>query len=133
MFKRLGRRGAFLLTMGAVWVLYGYALLTTAAPPSLGRVLWIPLHTWGWIWITGGSAAMLFSWTRKVGRDSIGFVGIIIPAVGWASGFVYTWMFYDAARSWVSAAVWAAVSAMTIVVAGWPEPPQTHHGGSGGD
>jgi len=129
--ERLGRRGAFLLTLGAVWILYGYALLTAPAPGHLGHILWIPLHAWAWIWITGGFLGAVFAWC-KAGRDGIGFAGIILPVLGWASGYTYTWLFYDQPRSWINAAVWAAVSAMTIIAAGWPEPPKVHHGGSGG-
>lgn len=119
---RLGRRGAILLAFGAIYLVYGYALLT--APPRLGTLLYIDYHWWAWLWIGGGGLGILHSWARKPGRDTAGFVAIVAPPLVWTVGYIHLWIFGPdpGAQAWKAVGIWAALAIATMVCAGWPEP-----------
>lgn len=122
--QHIGRRGAILALFGFVWVMFGYSLLTV--PPALiaaAHLLGIGLETWAWVWVATGAVSLLFS-IRPAGRDAIGYAACVFMPCIWALGYLQMWISgsgFDP-RAWISFLVWAAVTGVTAVVAGWKEP-----------
>ncbi|GAA3384524.1 hypothetical protein [Streptomyces racemochromogenes] len=124
---KLGRRGAILSCYGLVWILYGYAQLITPQPDQRGLGLLLrlmPLEAWGWCWIVAGITALASAWAPP-GRDAAAFYALPLVVVPWMASYLVAWLDGGLPRGWVAAAVWAAITAPVLVVAGWPEPPRT--------
>lgn len=125
MRQALGRRGVILGALGTVWALYGYAQITTPLPDTSGiRVLlrlW-PLPVWGALWIGAGVAAIVAAWLPPR-LDAFGFLGLVLIVVPWTLSYLLSWWpLGDNPRGWVGAAIWGAMAAAVLVVAGWQEP-----------
>lgn len=125
--KRLGRRGAFLMAMGIAWVGLGYSILSVPAPPAQTTGLTIilaalPLHMWGWVWITAGTLGIAHSGVQDVGRDQVGFTALALPTAAWSAGYLADWLAFGGySRGWVTSLVYAALCASIVIAAGWPE------------
>ncbi|MEV5957313.1 hypothetical protein AB0M11_26690 [Streptomyces sp. NPDC051987] len=87
---RLGRRGPFLVFMGAGKVCWGAGMIV--APPSvagLGLLThFAPLHCWASVWILAGVVTFCSAWW-PFARDVWGFVAASVPPTLWA--FAYAW------------------------------------------
>lgn len=124
---QLGRRGAFLLSVGLAWVGLGYSILSTPAPPAQVTGLTVilsvmSLHSWGWVWTVSGILGIAFSGVRRVGRDQLGFTALAVPTAAWSAGYLADWLFIGGyPRGWVTATIYAALAASVIIAAGWPE------------
>lgn len=124
--RQLGRRGTILSCYGLIWTLIGYGQIITPQPDQRGlKVLLslMPLDAWGWCWIVAGAIALLCAWAPP-GRDTAGFVSLVLIVVPWMATYLVAWLLGDYPRGWVAAAIWAALVAPVLVVAGWPEPPR---------
>lgn len=89
--RRLGRRGPFLVFMGAGKVCFGASFIFDPPTATGGFALltrFAPLHCWAWVWIICGAAAFCGAWLR-FGRDGWGFVAASIPPALWA--WAYGW------------------------------------------
>lgn len=131
--SRLGHRGAFLLALGALWLLYGYGLLVTPLPPSAAAAyrtlldLW-PMGVWAWLWIAAGGTAVVCAWLRQP-RDWIGFAASFPLACAWGlSSLMSWWPLGDNPRGWIGAAVWVVFGGLIGAVVAWPEPPKERGG-----
>jgi hypothetical protein len=119
--ERIGRRGATLLFLAVLDVLYGYSQLATEAPARAFDLL-LPWEVWGWIWIGAG----LFIATGIFARqDWPQFTVAAGLKLCWGLLFIRVWLIDDVARGWVSVVIWLCFALFVVVVAGWPEP---HHG-----
>lgn len=124
---RLGRRGAFLILVGAVWILRGWDLLVEPSDGELLHQVVLSSAARGGAWIVTGTVAVLAA-VRSTGRDGLGFVALVVmPAVLLAS---HAWAGVQealgepvAGATWSGVVRWAAVIAVVLIVAGWPEPP----------
>lgn len=135
---RYGRRGAWLIILGAVWFVFGLGVLLDPIPPRPG-VLSDYLPAWvdaaGW-WVTGVVAVA--AGLRGDREDWWGHVALyVMPAVRLVS-FAFSWLlwlgssvvaatFPDAhvlgwAPGWYAASVWLLVSLMLRLIADWPNP-----------
>lgn len=110
-----------------MWLGYGYGQLVQP-PPSASRVgltlltSLLPYRYWAWLWILAAVIAFAAA-PRAAARDTHGFVALAAPPLLWTLTYLASWwplQVYD--RGWVAAAIWAAATAMVMVVAGWPEP-----------
>ncbi len=135
--RRVGRRGASLLSFGFVDEVIGVSLLDAQSRPVNTTAYEVierlaPLSVWALVWIVVGVVCATQAFTRD---DQIGFACAIAIKVVWASGFLAAWVIYDAYRGWVAAATWGVVAALVYLIAGWPEPrrrqPQSPPGGGG--
>lgn len=120
----LGRRGAFLVLFGAVYLLVGYSYLTlspvsvVAVRRSLHLALNVaPLTVWGWVWIAAGAAAVVCG-VFCVGRKGAGFATAVVMPALWAGVYLAGWLNNDIPRGWVSAAIYAALAGGVATVAG---------------
>jgi hypothetical protein len=124
--KRLGRRGAILLSYGGVWAIIGYGQITSPQPDQRGlRILLerMPLDAWGWLWVASGLIAIVSAWLPP-GHDWPGFLALPLMVLPWTASYLVAWLTGDFPRGWVAAVVWGAIAAPVLVVAGWREPPR---------
>jgi hypothetical protein len=151
---RYGRRGTWLIVLGAVWFVFGAGVLlnpTPVRPWVLTDYLPSVLDASGW-WISGAAAAWLG--LRGPGRDdSLGHAALcampLLRVLSFAASWVL-WVLSSAGESaglwrghigwapgWYSALVWVLVSLMLRLIADWPNPlrpiPHPPVGATGGE
>lgn len=125
LIRRVGRRGGFLLLIGAVWILNGLALATE--PPPLhqqGQELIVellaPLPAWGWVFVVGGILSIIYAFRKR--RDFPGYIGAIIPCVFWGSVEIVSFFLGLYNRGLIASFVWVLVTCLVLLVSGWAEP-----------
>lgn len=124
--ETLGRRGAILLSYGAVWALYGYAQIASPQPDQRGlqpALELMPLDAWGWLWVLTGLGAVVSAWLPQ-GRDWIAFLLLPLMVLPWMASYLIAWLAGDFPRGWVATLVWGVIAVPLLVVAGWREPPR---------
>lgn len=123
----LGRRGAILLSYGVVWSLIGYGQLISPQADRRGlKVLLdlMPLTVWAWCWIVAGLVAAVSAFLPQ-GLDWVGFLALPLIVFPWMLAYLVAWWPLGTfPRGWVAAAIYGALAAPVIVVAGWREPPR---------
>lgn len=126
LLRQLGRRGAFLLSFGAVWALIGYGQITSPPPDQRGLHLLtdrVPLEVWGWLWVTAGVVAILSAFLPQ-GSDRFGFLALAMIVTPWIISYLYAWWQGTFGRGWIAAALYGGLAIGIMVVAGWGEPPR---------
>lgn len=122
---RVGRRGAILLLIGGLVLMYGAGQLAQPIPDQRGirlMLLVMDLTYWSWTWIVAGALAIVCAFRRE-GRDWPGFTGLWLATVPWSMSFLASWWpLGDNPRGWISAAIFAAFGAVPLVIIGWDEP-----------
>lgn len=127
--RRIGRRGAALLSWAFVDVVVGWSLREpstrprgAAAAAAYRPILAIaPFGFWAWAWILVGAVCVVGACSRQ---DAPAFAAAIGIKLVWGGGLFAGWAFYGAYRGWVAAVTWLVLAALVSVIAGWPEPPQ---------
>lgn len=118
--RRIGRRGAFLLFLSLVDLLYGYSQLVN--PMAVVRVF--SHDGWGWLWIGVGVVLFAGAWVRK-DRAAFGLAAFIKAL--WAGMWVDVWISdVLVPRAWVSVAIWTGFAAIVCLVSTWPEVTTVH-------
>jgi DMSO reductase anchor subunit len=124
--RRAGRRGAALLVFAFIDVVLGWSLVDpstrkqTAALPMYAAIQKAaPLPVWGALWLAVAAVCVVFAFRR---RDAPAYACAVGIKLVWAVGFLASWAFYGAARSWLAAATWGVVAALVYLISGWPEP-----------
>lgn len=126
--SRLGYRGAFLLFLAAIDLLYGWAAMIhpTAESRLTSAFIWrdrfMPAEAWGSIWVVVGSALLISAFMRQ---DRIGYALAIALKIGWATVAALGGIIGHVQGAWSAVAIWGGVAGMTILVSGWPEPVRT--------
>lgn len=139
--EKYGHRGACLLGLGAVWVLFGISVMIDPQEPRafvLHEMLPVPLR--GALWIGSGLVAAWFGSRGAQHDDTWGMVALVLLpverlvsfAVSWAayvltSGLHNVWPSieprgYD--RGWYAAVLWMVIVILLRIIAGWPNPRQ---------
>ncbi|MGW6008687.1 hypothetical protein [Streptomyces sp. NPDC055210] len=123
-------RRAFLVTLGAGWVGYGYVGIirnprygTARGVDDLARLVPGGLATLGWMWVAAGAVAVLAGAVRGCPRvQAAGYSAVAVPAGLWAGLFATA-----AATSQPTAAgsawCWAAFTIGVLIVSGMDDPP----------
>lgn len=120
----LGRRGLVLVLFGVIYGLIGVNYmqgnLSPTAEANLALALrWLPIEAWGVAWLVGAGLALVAShWPP--GRDWWGYAVLSALSIAWcafsAAGAMY------GAQYWLSGALlYACLTAVLLIVAGWPE------------
>ena len=117
----VGFRGAFLLFLGLLDVIYGWSMFTEGGATGLVHqiTLFLPWQAWGILWIVVGASLLFgaFRWKDKqyfAVATSIKFL--------WAAFWFSAWYFDGVPRGWVSTIVWATFGMLVFIVSYWPEP-----------
>lgn len=124
--ERIGRRGAFLLFLTLLDVLYGVSILQV--PGALSRLhLVLSATGWGWWWIGTGVICCPAAFVR---RDRLAFSLAAFLKAAWAGAWVDVWISDDfVPRAWVSVVIWLAFAMIVLVVSSWPEVRSPHQKG----
>lgn len=120
---RVGRRGASLLFLALLDLVYALSLL--AVPPetraTAGFVFLVsvlPIQAWTAAWATVGliCAMQAFAW-----HDRVAFAAASSLKVVWGMVYLLGWALGDIPRGYVSAVIWLAFAGFVQVIAGWRE------------
>lgn len=152
---RIGRRGACLIVLSAVFGLYGSVILgdarhidlesTRSTLALMSNIL--PARAWGMVWITAAVIAFaqsLIPRTHTANGARSAFASLTFVSGVWGAGTIAADILYGglAVRPLLIGSVWLSVSALTIIIAGWQEDPRRYrrprrsgrpgHDGAGG-
>lgn len=119
---RVGRRGAFLLFLAVLDVLFGYSLIV--APEAFRAVsLFLPYPVWGWIWIGVGAVCAVSS---VLVRDRAAFTLAAAIKASWAAVMTEVWLNAGVPLGWRSVVFWAVFAVTVLIISSWPEydPPR---------
>lgn len=119
----IGRRGAFLLFLAMLDLIYAFALAfpTQQATDNSAYsflALIAPLYFWAILWAVCGLTCLYYAFQIK---DAPGFAVAMFIKVVWATLFLLGWMFADVERGYLSSAIWGAFAGLTAVIATWPD------------
>lgn len=115
---KIGRRGAFLLFLALVDILYGYSMMV-AGSPAIKLDLILDSTAWGWWWIATGIACLAGA---LLDRDRLFYGLAAFTKAAWAMTWVNVWIQDPAVpRAWVSVAIWGGFSGIVLVISTWPE------------
>ena len=124
---RLGRRGAFLASMGLLYMFLGYSYGFTDIPAFTYTQLAMPLmiipslHVWGALWMATGIAALINAWWPP-GRDGGGFIALEALSTVWGILNLFGGIFLDAPRALSLAWIFVVFSISILIVSGMPDP-----------
>ncbi|MCX5326263.1 hypothetical protein [Streptomyces sp. NBC_00120] len=125
---RLGRRGAFLVTLGAAWIGYGYG---TVSDPRYGTAQglsdvtkYVPLEALGWGWVVCGALGVVAA-LGGLRWQPFGFAAISTPAGLWGTAYTVTWASGGYPAAWASAAAWCGFALSIVWVSGLQECPHS--------
>lgn len=129
--SRLGRRGAALMILGAIFVLVGVETLFNSPAPDLDRFLLhtlIPFPINAALWIIPGGLAIWASLHRGPGPDGFGFNALVVPIIVRIVSYLFSfvaWLLGEGnyAFGLASVAIWTAILALVLIIAGWAEVP----------
>lgn len=127
--RTVGRRGAALLAFAFIDLVLGWSLLDAtghaqaeALPAYRAIREAAPLAVWGWAWLASAAACVIWAFRRE---DWPAFAAAVGIKLVWASGFLASWVVWDAPRGWLGAVTWGVIAALVFLISGWPEngPP----------
>lgn len=119
LIHRIGHRGAFLIFIGFLFVVYGSGITTD---PAIGipAVYIFSNDVWGWIFIPIG--AVVISGSLCVKNDRWFYMLAALMSAIWSSAWISMWFVHNhVPGAWALAAIWAADAAITLVVSSWRE------------
>jgi hypothetical protein len=121
-----GRRGSFLILFGLIYVAVGLSYIYAPNDsPVRQSMAWLPhltdLTFCGGVWATAGLIAGVHAFL-PIPKDRFGYMALAATAIAWTVAYMVSWGLGYADRGWVSAVVFAALGAATLVVSGMPNP-----------
>ena len=119
LIHKAGYRGAVLLFLAMLDILYGYSLIADPSAPLSYLNLVLPLHVWFYLWVGIGVFLLTGVLTRY---DRIHFALSAFLKAAWASAWLYVLIYQHFPRSWISVVIWAAFAILTVIISFWPEP-----------
>ncbi|MEV4096981.1 hypothetical protein [Streptosporangium saharense] len=116
---RLGQRGAFLLIIAMVDVVYAVGLAyippeTRATPAYTFLEALLPLPAWAILWAAVGAVCLVQAWTR---HDRVAYTVATGLKIGWAILHLGAWLAGAVPRGYVSAAIWLLAAGAVMIVA----------------
>lgn len=121
---RVGRRGAFLLFLAMLDLVYAYSLLFPAAEAARSASLRFvagvaPLWVWALAWFIPGVLCAVQAFRRS---DRAAFAAAMCIKVLWGGLFVAGSITGQIDRAYVGAVVWLAFALVVGLISTWPEP-----------
>jgi hypothetical protein len=126
--SRLGYRGAFLLFLAVIDLIYGWFLVhPTPESRNTTQFVWrdhiMAPEAWGTIWIVVGVALLFSAFMRQ---DRVGYALAVGLKVGWAFVAAAGGLSGHVQGAWTTVAIWGGFAALTVLESGRPEPLQSH-------
>lgn len=75
----------------------------------------VPLHVWGFVWVTAGGLMLVGIWHRVIARWALS-IGASLWAV-WALSYLVSWFTGDQSRAWVTAGAMATIAGSMWITA----------------
>jgi hypothetical protein len=127
-WRRLGRRGCFLLFLAMLDLVYAYSLYspptTARQSPSLVFFAHVaPLWVWALAWLIPGILCAVQAFTRN---DRAAFAGGMCIKVLWGTMYVVGGIAANLERAYVGAVIWLAFALVVGLISTWPEPTVEH-------
>jgi len=125
--RRIGRRGASLLFLALLDLIYAGGLL--ALPPEarsnpsyafLARLL--PLPIWAAIWGAVGLVCLVQAFAR---RDALAFTAASLLKAAWGTVYLVGWALGDIPRGWLASVIWYGFAIWLAIISGWREPDRS--------
>ena len=116
------RRGAFLLLIGGIYAVVGFAYaafdLSPNATAAYAMALTLaPMHVWGTVWcLSGVCAAVTGFWPPS--KDAWGFMVLAGWSALWAVLCACSTLFMASDRGWISGLIWGAFGGACMIVSG---------------
>lgn len=125
--SRLGYRGAFLLFLAIIDLVYGWTLIDpTRESRHTSQYLWrqeiMPNQAWGVIWWTVAVCLLISAFLRQ---DRIGYAMAVALKIGWAIVAALGGFNGHVQGAWASVSIWGGFAALTILESGRAEPLHT--------
>jgi hypothetical protein len=116
---RLGLRGAFLLGLAEVDLVYGAGLLfpseeTRHSSAYAWRQEFLPTEAWGAVWMAVGVFLITQAWSR---RDRPAFTVAIVIKLVWAVVAVGSWIAGPVGQGWQTAGLFFGFAWVALVMA----------------
>ncbi|MFI6883355.1 hypothetical protein [Streptosporangium canum] len=126
LIHRIGRRGASLLFLALLDVVYALSLLgappeTRASPGIAFLMLLLPLPVWAAVWGAVGALCLVQAFLRT---DRMAFAAASLLKVAWGTVYLLGWALGDVPRGYVTATIWLGFAAWVAIISGWREPAQ---------
>lgn len=127
--SRLGYRGAFLLFLALVDVVYGWFLINpTDESQRTSAYEWrahiMPPQAWGAIWLTVGVVLLISAFMRQ---DRIGYALAVALKVGWVFVAAAGGVVGRVEGAWTTVVIWGVFAGLTLLESGRPEPLHTEN------
>lgn len=123
--RRLSQRGAVLLILSAVDLIYAGALV--ASPPATRATdtyrlyaALFPLWAWAALWAAVGVLCLAYAWTS---RDRLAYGAATGLKVFWALLHLGAWAAGVLPRGYVLAAIWLLAAGLVMVISTVPKLP----------
>jgi hypothetical protein len=125
---RLGYRGAFLLFLAMIDLVYGWFLVNpTDESINTSQFVWrdhiMPTQAWGVIWLAAAAVLVISAFVKQ---DRVGYAVAIGLKVGWAFIAAASAITGHVPGAWSAVAIWGGFACLTIMESGRPEPLTTH-------
>lgn len=118
LWRRVGRRGATLLFLALLDVLYPIGLAGQQSAARAGYELIAPWQVWAALW---GLTGLLCLGQAFVRRDRVAFSAAVAIKVAWGSIGLASWLVGVNPRGWLTALVWLAFAGLIAVISTWGE------------
>ena len=126
--RRVGQRGAVLLLLAMIDLVYGGTMLpgNTAVSKTyaFADTIW-PLPVWGAAWVLVGVVCMVQAFQDW---DYIAYACAQLIKVMWATVGIAGWITHQIAYGQLTCVIWVGAAGIVCVVSRWAEPPDLHAG-----
>lgn len=125
--QRIGRRGAFLLTLAMVDALLGWSLLSVplAVYTQLTLLRHIPQGVLAGVWLLAAAMSFVFAFAKRTDLDVWGFSASYFAPMIFGGIYLLSWWpigQLPAGQGVRSAVVYWGYALLVVIAAGWPEP-----------
>jgi hypothetical protein len=123
-FQRPDLRDAFLMLIGALSLLLGYAYGVAHIPKNVHTALYtatliLPLKAYAAAWIASGVYCVVAGLSaRHIG----GFTAAVLMPTVWGAVYMIGWVNGDTGRGWVTACIFWALAGAVYCVSGLVDP-----------
>lgn len=121
--KRIGRRGATLIFLGILDLLFGYSLISAPISQIQTVNFILPVQAWAAIWTVTGAVSLVQAFKFV---DRIAFALASTVMIAWGLIYFANTITNHIVRGWVSTVIWISFGCFIFIVSSWPEAPDLH-------